>query len=75
MVSPLIEQAAKDLAGKIKVVKVNVDVAAAISQQFAVQGIPTLLLLRNGQEVGRQVGALPGHALRTWIDTELTRTT
>ncbi len=71
-ISPLIEQAAKDLAGVIKVVKVNVDVAPAISQRFGVQGIPTLLLIRNGDEVGRQVGALPGQALRAWIDTELT---
>lgn len=70
-VGPLVEQAAKDLAGRLKVVKVNVDVAPEISQQFGVQGIPTLLLLRDGREVSRQVGALPGHALRTWIDAEL----
>ena len=73
-ISALIEQAAKDLAGQIKVVKVNVEVAPAISRRFGVQGIPTLLLLRDGQEFGRQVGALPGHALGAWIDAELTRT-
>ncbi|MEO6125372.1 MAG: thioredoxin [Ilumatobacteraceae bacterium] len=72
-VGPLAEQAAKDLAGRLKVVKVNVDVAPEISQQFGVQGIPTLLLLREGKEVNRQVGALPGHALRAWIDGELAR--
>ena len=73
-IGPLVEQAGKELAGRLKVVKVNVDVAPEISQQFGVQGIPTLLLLREGREVGRQVGALPGHALRTWIDGELLRT-
>lgn len=72
-IGPLVEQAGKDLAGHLKVVKVNVDVAPKISQQFGVQGIPTLLLLRNGREVSRQVGALPGHALRAWIDGELAR--
>lgn len=72
-VGPLVAQSAKDLAGRLKVVKVNVDVAPAVSQRFGVQGIPTMLLLRNGQEVARQVGALPGHALRAWIDKELAR--
>ena len=71
VIGPLIQQAAADLAGQLKVVKVNVDLAPAISQRFAVRGIPTMLLLRSGREVARQVGALPGHALRTWIDAEL----
>lgn len=70
-ISPLVEQAAHDLAGRLKVVKVNVDVAPGVSQRYGVQGIPTLLLLRGGREVSRQVGALPGHALRRWIDQEL----
>ena len=74
-IGPLVEQAGKDLAGRLKVVKVNVDVAPEISLQFGVQGIPTLLLLRDGREVSRQVGALSGHALRAWIDTELARNT
>lgn len=71
IVGPLVEQAAIDLAGKLKVVKVNVDLAPGISQRFGVQGIPTMLLLRAGREVARQVGALPGHSLRAWIDGEL----
>lgn len=72
-IGPLVEQAGKDLAGRLKVVKVNVDVAPEISQQFGVKGIPTLLLIRDGREVSRQVGALPDHALRAWIDGELNR--
>lgn len=72
-IGPLVENAGRGLAGRLKVVKVNVDDAPEISQQFGVQGIPTLLLLRNGREVSRQVGALPGHALRAWIDAELAR--
>lgn len=72
-ISPLVEQAATDLAGRLKVVKVNVDVAPGVSRRYGVQGIPTLLLLRGGREVARQVGALPGAALRSWIDEELNR--
>ncbi len=70
-IGPLVEQVGADLAGRLKVVKVNVDTAPQISEQYGVQGIPTLLLLRDGREVGRRVGALPEHALRAWIDHEL----
>lgn len=66
--SPLVEQLAVERAGRLKVVKVNVDDVPSVSQRYGVQGIPTLLLLRNGQEVARQVGALPGAALRQWLD-------
>jgi thioredoxin 2 len=72
-ISPLVERAGRELAGRLKVVKVNVDDAPEISQRFAVQGIPTLLLLRDGREVSRQVGALPGRELRVWIERELAR--
>jgi thioredoxin 2 len=72
-ISPLVERAGHELAGRLKVVKVNVDEAPEISQRFAVQGIPTLLLLRDGRVVSRQVGALPGRELREWIERELAR--
>lgn len=68
-VAPLLERAAADRAGSLKVVKVNVDVAPDISRRFGVQGIPTMLVLRDGNEVGRQVGALGEAALQRWLDT------
>ena len=68
-VAPILERAAADRAGSLKVVKVNVDVAPDISRRFGVQGIPTMLVLRDGNEVGRQVGALGEAALQRWLDT------
>ena len=65
--APGIERAAADLAGSLKVVKVNVDEAPGISARFGVQGIPTLLVLRDGQPVARQVGALPADRLVAWV--------
>ena len=73
VVGPLVEKAASDYAGRLKVVKVNVDNAPGVSQGFGVQGIPTMLLLRHGKEVARQVGALPGPALTRWIEAELAK--
>ena len=72
MVAPELELLAAERAGKLRVVKVNVDEAPAVSARLGVQGIPTMLLFVGGAEVGRQVGALPGAALRSWIDQTLT---
>ena len=71
MVSPALEQLARDLAGQIKLVKVNVDTSPQLSQRFGVQAIPTLLLLRRGQVAARQTGAVPLATLRTWVDSAL----
>ena len=71
MVAPGVERAARELAGRLKVVKVNVDEAPGISARFGVQGIPTLLLLRDGKVVDRQVGALPEARLLTWVQRAL----
>ena len=67
MVAPAVEQAADELAGRLKVVKVDVDGAPRVSARFGVQGVPTLLLLRGGTEVARQVGAQPADALLRWV--------
>src|SRR6201987_6391032 len=53
MVSPALEQLARDLAGRVKLVKVNVDTSPQISQRFAAQAIPTLLVLRGGRGPAR----------------------
>jgi thioredoxin len=68
MVSPAVEAAGRDLTGHLKVVKLNVDDAPDISARFGVQGIPLLVLLRNGQEVDRLVGAVAPPQLRAWLD-------
>jgi thioredoxin 2 len=71
MVSPALEQLAHQMAGRLKVVKVNVDTSPALSQRFDARSIPTLLLVRNGEVVSRQVGAAPAHAIKQWVDSAL----
>jgi len=72
VVSPAVEHAAVELAGRLKVLKINVDDAPLLASRYDIQGIPTLLLFRSGQPAARQVGALPGHALLGWLRSELT---
>ena len=71
MVSPALEQLATEYAGRVKLVKVDVDGAPRLSQRFAVQAVPTLLVMRDGQVVSRQAGAAPVTALRSWVDDAL----
>ncbi|MFF7409760.1 thioredoxin [Streptomyces lydicus] len=67
-VSPALEQVARELAGKIKLVKVDVDQAPRLSQRFQVQAVPTLLLLDRGEAIARQAGAAPANVLRQWVE-------
>lgn len=71
MVSPALEQLATERAGQMKLVKVDVDKAPAIARQFAVQAVPTLLVLHNHQVLGRRSGAAPLPALRNWLEEAL----
>lgn len=71
MVSPVLETLARRYAGRVKLVKVNVDRSPEISRRFSVQAVPTLLLTDHGQVIARQAGAAPEPALRQWLDNAL----
>lgn len=64
MVEPFLERMASDLAGKLRIAKVNVDENQSISMRYGVQGIPTMLIVKGGKIVDRWSGALPEAALR-----------
>jgi len=66
MVAPAVERVARELAGHLKAVKVNVDESPAVAGRYQAKSIPTLVLLRDGQEIGRQIGALPADRLLAW---------
>jgi thioredoxin 2 len=68
MVSPALEQVARELAGRVKLVKVDVDAAPNLSQRFTVQAVPTLMVLRNGAAIARQSGATPAATIRRWVE-------
>jgi thioredoxin 2 len=71
MVAPVLEEIAKDYAGKVKVVKVNVDDAPRTASRFQAQSIPTLVLLQRGHPVDRLVGAQPKTVLTEHINRAL----
>jgi thioredoxin 2 len=63
MVSPTLERLARDRAGALKVVKLNVDEAPQLAAEHRAMSIPTLVVMRDGEEVDRVVGALPPRQL------------
>lgn len=71
MVSPVLDKLAQEKAGQIKLVKVDVDRAPELSRRFAVQSIPTLMVISGGKVVARQTGAAPAPALRSWLEQAL----
>jgi thioredoxin len=68
MMAPVLDELARERAGELLVVKVNSDQNPVSPQHFGVRGIPTLVLFRDGQEVGRQVGFAPKAHLERLID-------
>ena len=71
MVAPVLEQLAQEYAGRIKVVKVNVDESPNAASTYQAQSIPTLVLLDQGRTVDRVVGAQPKPILAQHIDRAL----
>jgi thioredoxin 2 len=69
-VSPALERLATTCAGRVKLVKVDVDAAPRLARRFGVQAVPALVLDR-GEVVARQAGAAPEPALRAWLEGAL----
>ena len=71
MVGPVVEEIAKDYEGKAVVGKVDVDSNPMISAKFGIRNIPTILFIKNGQVVDKQVGAVPKSILAGKLDAQL----
>jgi thioredoxin 1 len=71
MVGPVVEEISKDYEGKAVVGKVDVDSNPMISAKFGIRNIPTILFLKNGVVVDKQVGAVPKSVLSGKLDAQL----
>jgi thioredoxin len=71
MIAPIVDKVAQDYAGRLKVAKLNVDDNPATADAYHVQGIPTLLIFKNGRIADRIVGVAPEPLIRGKIDAVL----
>ena len=69
--SPIVDEVADELAGKITVAKCNVDGNQDLAMKFGVMSIPTLVVFKNGEEIDRSVGALPKARLQALLEKHL----
>jgi thioredoxin 1 len=67
-IAPMLEEVAKEYAGKIIVAKMDVDANQAVPAKFGIRGIPTLILFKNGEIAAQKVGALAKGQLTSFID-------
>jgi len=71
MVAPVVEEIAKDYAGRLNVAKVNVDDNPSLAMKYGIRGIPTLLIFKEGKVAQQIVGFLPKAALAQKVDAAL----
>ena len=71
MIAPILDEVAKEYAGRLKVAKVNIDHNQQIPAKFGIRGIPTLMLFKNGNVEATKVGALSKSQLTALIDSKL----
>lgn len=71
MVSPTVDQLAKQYAGKIAFGRVNVDDNPVIASQYGIQGIPTLLIFQHGKAIDGMVGAYPKNYIESKLNSHL----
>jgi thioredoxin 1 len=68
MMAPTIEQLAKELHGKVKVAKVNVDEEQELSSKFGIMSIPTLMIFKDGKPIASRAGAVPKGSVMQWLE-------
>ena len=71
MIAPVLEEVALELSGKVLIGKLNVDENSQTPPKYGIRGIPTLMLFKNGETVGTQVGALSKSDLIKFIEDNI----
>jgi thioredoxin len=73
MMEPVLKQVAEKYAGKLKIIKINVDQNPAVSNRYGIQSIPTMMMFYQGKQIMELKGAMPFAQLQQQIDLRLER--
>jgi thioredoxin 1 len=71
MIAPILEEAANDYKGRVKIAKLNIDENPATPPRFGIRGIPTLILFKNGKVAAQKVGAMSRSQLSAFLEQNL----
>jgi thioredoxin len=70
-IAPVVEELAEDMAGRVRVAKLNIDESPRTASRFRIQSIPSLLIFKGGLEVDRLVGVHPKAEIRRRLELHL----
>ena len=71
MIAPALEEISEELAGKVKIAKIDIMENTDIAAKIGVQSIPLMVLFKNGEPVAQKLGAAPKGQLKAWLEGEL----
>ena len=71
MIAPALEEISEEMAGKVKIAKINIDENQNAAMKYGVRSIPMLILFKDGEPMAQQVGAAPKGKLADWIKSAL----
>lgn len=71
MLAPILKEVKKDLGDEVRIVKIDVDRNPGLAREFMVQGVPTMMLFRDGKQVWRQSGVMPAHELTSLLRSKI----
>ncbi|ADZ72612.1 thioredoxin [Polymorphum gilvum] len=71
MIAPALEEISEEMAGKVKIAKLNIDENQNMAMKYGVRSIPMLILFKNGEPMATQVGAAPKGKIADWIKNAL----
>ncbi|MFO1504216.1 MAG: thioredoxin TrxA [Steroidobacteraceae bacterium] len=74
MIAPILDEAANEFKGRLKIAKLNIDENPQTPPRFGIRGIPTLILFKNGKVEAQKVGALSKSQLVAFLDSNLSKT-
>ena len=73
MIAPILDEAANEYKGRLKIAKINIDENPSIPPRFGIRGIPTLILFKNGKVEAQKVGAVSKSQLAAFLDSNLSQ--
>lgn len=71
MLAPILKEVKKDLGDEVRIIKIDVDRNPGLAREFMVQGVPTMMLFRDGKQVWRQSGVMPAHELTSLLRSKI----
>ena len=70
-ISPALEEIAREMQGRIKIAKLNIDENPAVPSRYGIRSIPTLMLFSGGELKDTQIGAVPKGRIQEWIERSI----